>query len=565
MTPRLRARFVALAVGLLLPGTARPETLAVLAVGPPPGPGPDLQGFAAELRQRLAERRPGTLDAARTRERMLPARGPTLAELERALEAARAAYLAGQWERSLEQLRSIADDAEKLPDTPEAFNLWKRALTRLARTELDLGRPDAARPWIERLVRAAPDVSFDPTLHPARLVEEVERARAALAAAPTVTLLVTSTAPGTRVRVSGRDVGLAPASVVLVRGAYRVSGATGTAELGPVPVDVGQGGAEVVLDFTAEEALRPDAGPGLALASRDRREVVAAAGARLGLDRVVSVGLAVDAGGSYLVASLHDVRSRTIERECRVRRSDDGALPPGAIPAIADFLVTGRTSAGLVEPTEPVPHAVLPPPAAVPAPTREPDPRTFSLGLRIGYASGQGNVASETNMGEWITAQIPVQLDLLVHVGRKLSIGAYGAYGFGRAGADISQVCNRPGVQCDLMVIRAGVQAEWAFDAPLAGPWFAAGAGYEWSSFHTEDGTFAGARDVLYRGLEWVNLAIGNEWRPSPSFFIGPYLMASGGAYDELHRRIAGVSSNVPASRVFHAWFQVGLRGRLAL
>ena len=558
---RRRACLVAALAALAAAPPARAETVGVLAVAPPPGPGPELSRLAEELRQRLTERRPGTLDAAHTRERMLPARAPSVTELERGLETARAAYLAGQWERSLSQLRSIADDAEKLPDTPEVFAVWTRALTRLARVELDLGRPDAARPWIERLVRAAPDLAFDPALHPARLVEEVERARAALATAPKATLTVTSTAPGARVRVSGRDLGPAPAKVVLVRGAYRVSGAAGSAEVGPIPVDLGEGGAEVLLDFTVPEALRPDAGPGLALGARGRREAIAAAGARLGLDRVVAITLSADAGGAYVGASLHAVRSATLERECRVRRGEDGALPPGAMAAIADFLVTGRASGGLVEPTAETPAA----PVTGPTPPPEPAAGTFSLGLRLGYASGQGNVANETNMGEWISAQIPVQLDLLVRVGTKLSIGAYGAYGFGRAGSDVSQLCDRPAAQCHLMVIRAGVQAEWAFDAPRAGPWIAAGAGYEWNSFHTEDGTATGAQDVFYRGLEWFNLAVGNEWRPSPSFFIGPFLMASGGAYDQVHHRIAGVSSNAPASRVFHSWFQVGLRGRLAL
>jgi hypothetical protein len=560
-TRRCVCLLVALAALVAAP-RARAETLGVLAVAPPPGPGPELARLTAELRQRLAERRPGTLDVAHTRDRMLPAHGPTVAELERGLEAARVAYLAGQWERSLSQLRSIADDAEKLPDTPEVFAVWTRALTRLARIELDLGRPDAARPWIERLVRAAPDLAFDPALHPARLVEEVERARKALATAPTATLTVTSTVPGARVRVSGRDLGPAPAKAVLVRGAYRVSGAAGREEVGPIPVDLGEGGAEVLLDFTVAQALRPDAGPGLALGTRGRREAIAAAGARLGLDRVVAVGLTADAGGAYVGASLHDVRGGTLERECRVRRAEDGALPPGAMAAIADFLVTGRASGSLVEPMEP-PAAPVPPPAAVPVPP-EPAAR-FSLGLRIGYAGAQGNVESGHNMDEWIGAQIPVQLDLLVRVAARLTVGVYGAYGVGRAGSgsDVGQVCDRSGMRCSLMLIRAGVQAEWAFDAPQAGPWIAAGAGYEWNAFHSEDGSWAGAQDILYRGLEWLNLAVGHEWRPSPSFFLGPYLLVSGGAYDQVHRRIAGVSSDVPASRAFHSWVQAGLRGRI--
>jgi hypothetical protein len=204
------------------------------------------------------------------------------------------------------------------------------------------------------------------------------------------------------------------------------------------------------------------------------------------------------------------------------------------------------------------PHAAAAPVAPEPAPW-------FSLGLRIGYAGAQGNVESGHNMSEWIGAQIPVQLDLLFRVAPKLTVGVYGSFGTGKAtgGGDAAQVCDRPGTRCILSVIRAGVQAEWAFDAPLAGPWIAAGAGYEWNGFHSEDGSATGAQDILYRGLEWLNLGAGYEWRPSRSFYLGPFLLVSGGAYDQVHRRIAGVSTDGAANQAFHAWVQAGLRGRI--
>jgi hypothetical protein len=376
--------------------------------------------------------------------------------------------------------------------------------------------------------------------------------------------------------VSGRDLGTAPVSVVLVRGSYRVSGAAGALSVGPFPVDLGAAGAEVLLDLSVPEALRPDDGPGLALPLAGRGGAIAAASAHLGLDHVVAVSLAEDAGSSYLVASLHDARSGALERECRVRRAS-GALPAGATAAIADFIVTGRVATGLVElPGEPPGAALgvsvpprLPaspgPPRATPLDTSAPAAQRgiVAVGLRLGYAKAQGDVGGQTNMGEWIDAQVPVQLDLLVHLGPKLSLGAYGAYGFGRAGSDVSQACQ--GAQCSLTVLRAGLQARWDFQATTHQPWFAVGAGYEWNGVHREDGTQAGARDVLYRGLEWVNLQVGTEWLLTPSFGVGPYFMISGGAYDHVQSRIAGVASDGTMNQDFHGWFHVGIRGQLDL
>jgi PEGA domain-containing protein len=320
------------------------ETLGVLAVAPPPGPGGDLVEITLQLRERIAEYSAGTLGAEQLRERMTgPAPGATVPELERAYEGARLAYLNGDYGRSLGTLRIIAGDLEKLPDGAEVYLLWTKAMMRLARTELDLGRPDAARASIERLLRAAPDMAVDRSLYPARFVDEVENARAALKAEPTGALGITSSVPGARVYVNGRDVGTAPVRLVLPRGRYRVSGASGSSRVWPTIASVGEEGREILLDFAIAEALRPSLGPGLALESHDRARQLVAVGGHLGLDRILAISISGESGASHLVASLYDVRRGALEREGRVRLTS-GMLTADGSAALAEFLVTGHAS-----------------------------------------------------------------------------------------------------------------------------------------------------------------------------------------------------------------------------
>ncbi len=245
-------------------------------------------------------------------------------------------------------------------------------------------------------------------------------------------------------------------------------------------------------------------------------------------------------------------------------------LPPGGNVALAEFLVTGRATSRLVEvPGEPraaalarVPTPVAPPPPAASIPANEARPRV-SFGVRLGYSKALGDVEGNTNMDEWIASQVPLQVDALVRLGRRLSLGVYGSYGFGRGGADVSAICGRAGATCLLQIFRAGVQAEVEFTPGALTPWMAAGIGYEWNAFHTEDGTLTGAADVMYRGIELLNVQGGAEWRLAPGFSCGPFLMASMGWYDRGSVRGTGApGTGRIGEETIHTWAEVGIRSR---
>jgi hypothetical protein len=339
------------------------ESLGVVAVAPPPGPSASLLEATEVLRGRIAERHAGTLDVEHLRARSAPPRSVPLPELERAFDQARLAYLEGDVERSMRALRQIAEALERLPGGPEVQALWTKVVMRIARTELDLGRRDDARATLARLLRGVPDLAVDPALVPARLVEELERERAALQALPVGTLVVSASIPGAQVFVNGRGVGAAPVRVGVPRGRCRVVGTTETSQVGPIDVEVGEASQEVLLDFTVPEALRPWSGQGLAARAEERQRLLLAVGDHLALDRVVGVAFVAEGGATYLLASLYDVRRRVMEREARLLLAD-GAIPRGGDAALAEFIVSGHTESPLVQVPGPPALAAAPPPAA---------------------------------------------------------------------------------------------------------------------------------------------------------------------------------------------------------
>ncbi len=325
-------------------GAADAPTLGVVAVAEPPGPSPELAELTHQLRAVTAERTQGVLEASQVRDRMMgqPATS-TLAELDRAYAGSLATYQNGDFAGAARTLRGVIEDLEKLPDGPETFSQWTRAMTRLARTEQTLGHRDQAHEIMEQLVRAAPGIKVDPNQYPPSFSKQIEEVHAQVKALPVHRLTVQATAKGVRVFVGGREVGGAPLVISLPRGRYRVSGSAGSLRVPSTTVDLSAENQTVTLDFAFAEALRPAGGPGLALPEKKQAKALITAGAYMGLDRLVAASFAKAGDVEYLVGTYYDVRKGMMLREGRVRLSNRSA-PPGGLTALASFLVTGQQS-----------------------------------------------------------------------------------------------------------------------------------------------------------------------------------------------------------------------------
>ncbi len=352
---RTRIALVVVAVLLVPPAARSAEALGVIAVAPQPGPSPELVEMTGQLRLVLSERSPGVLDATALRDRMSgPSRGASLGELGKAYEGALAAYLNGDYEGSVRTLHAVIEDLEKLPDDKETFRQWTRAMMRLASTELDLDRRDAARQAADRIVQADPGVQIDAAQFPPRLVRLIGSARSELRSAPIRQLSVKASTSAVRVFVNGREVGTAPLTIDLARGRYRVAGVHRSVHAPALQVDLTDGDQAVTLDFSVSQSLRPELGPGLVLADAERARRLVAAGGFLRLDSMVATSFLDEGGASYLLGSLYDVRRGMLMREGRVRLADR-SLPREGAARLADFFVTGR----ITPPVEPYPPPVV--------------------------------------------------------------------------------------------------------------------------------------------------------------------------------------------------------------
>ncbi|HYQ80090.1 MAG TPA: PEGA domain-containing protein [Anaeromyxobacteraceae bacterium] len=365
-------RPVALAALLLhaAPASAA-ETVAVLAVAEAPGgPEAELAEMTHQLRAACRDRTGGVLEVPEMRARLLgQASNATLPELERAYAGALATYQNGEYEGSIRTLYAVVEDLERLPESPEAYQQWIRALLRLAHAEATIGHVAEARAAMEKVLAVEPRHQPDPEQYSPTYRREFDVVRGRVAARPRRSITVTAIGRGGTVFVNGRTFGQTPATASLPPGRYRVGGAAGALRVPSFWVDLKDEDRSVVLDFSLAEALRVNAGPGLALTRAGRHAGVVRAGAWLGVDRVLAASVAVEGQVQYLAGSIYDVRRGAMMREGLVRMVA-GSVPSANLGALAAFLLTGQPQRAVVPvATEAAPMVQVP--AAEPGPPRE--------------------------------------------------------------------------------------------------------------------------------------------------------------------------------------------------
>jgi hypothetical protein len=356
------------------------ETLAVLAVADPPaGPDADLAELAHQLRAACRDRVGGVADVPAMRARLLGHfSGATLAELDRAYGGALAVYQNGEFESAVRTLRAIVEDLESLPEGEEAYAQWTRALLRLAHAAQTVGEGRVGDEALLKLLRVEPEFQPDPDQYSPAYRRRLDELRARVRALPRRRLAVLSEGRVGTVYVNGRSFGKTPASLSLPAGVYRVGGAADGQRVPSFTVDLGEEDRTVALDFALAEAVRANAGPGLALAGARRGYGTIRAGAWLGVDKLVVTSRTAEGGAQFLVGSIFDVRRGALLREGSVRMVA-GTVPSVNLGALAAFLLTGQSSREVKDRTPEGPREVAPVAAAAasppaPAPERAPLP-----------------------------------------------------------------------------------------------------------------------------------------------------------------------------------------------
>ncbi|MFY3743913.1 PEGA domain-containing protein, partial [Anaeromyxobacter sp. Red801] len=379
----MRRALVAALCALAATGAGAVERLGVMAVADPPaGPDAELTELAHQLRAACRDRVGGVEEVATMRRRLLgQGSDATLSELDRAYGGALAVYQNGEFDSSVRTLRAIVDDLEALPEGEEAYFQWKRAMLRLAHASLSLGQEREMERAFLALARTDPALQPDPDQYSPGFRRRFEEVKARVRALPRRRLHVASEGRSGTVYVNGRAMGTTPVTLTLPAGSYRVGGGAGALRVPSFTVDLEPEDRSVVLDFALAEALRVNAGPGLALAPEARGYGIVRAGAWLGVDRLLTVSRAQEGQAQFLVGSIFDVRRGALLREGSVRLVA-GGLPSVQVGALASFLLTGQSSRDVQNLTQQGPREIRPPlppvaeapsvPAAPPAvvPTR---------------------------------------------------------------------------------------------------------------------------------------------------------------------------------------------------
>lgn len=360
---------------------AAADSFGVLGVADPPaGPDAELAEMTHQLRGACRDRVGGVLEVPEMRPRLLGQPGATLPELERAYAGARVAFDSGETEAAARSLRAMLGDLEKLPESAAAYAQWTRATVRLAYMEHVLKRHGAAAGLLERLAATDPHFGLDEVEYPPSFHKEWDEARRRVGSRRKARLVIGAGARPSAAFVNGRPVGKTPLVVPLPPGRYRVGGALGTLHAPNAYVELDGEDRAVELDFTVSDALRVNAGPGLAVAQAQRSAILVRAGGLLGVTRIVAASVVPEGGARFLSGALYDVQRGALLREGRTRMTA-GSVSSVQMGALASFLLTGQASRD-VTPVSTIPLSVADPSSGKLALVGPPVPPGMTLRLR---------------------------------------------------------------------------------------------------------------------------------------------------------------------------------------
>lgn len=192
----------------------------------------------------------------------------------------------------------------------------------------------------------------------------------------------------------------------------------------------------------------------------------------------------------------------------------------------------------------------------------------IEAGVRLGYGIPLGEAAKDSDLGDGISGQIPIWLDLGYRPIDALMIGLYFQYGIGMIGSSFDDVCDVDGVDCSASDIRLGVQAHYHISpTEQLDPWIGLGIGYEWASISAEG---MGAEiTTTFDGFEFLNLQGGLDISVAEHVKIGPFLSFSLGQYGSASSDCSGSAACGAVGSIdgdiedkaIHEWLLIGVRG----
>jgi hypothetical protein len=196
-----------------------------------------------------------------------------------------------------------------------------------------------------------------------------------------------------------------------------------------------------------------------------------------------------------------------------------------------------------------------------PEPRRQP-PKAhtgFQLSLRAGAAIPLGDVARNTAMSDFTTAQFA---PFIVSVGGKiipeLYLGGYFGYQLGAPAGALGDLCDRADGGCLTGSLRFGIEAQaHILPSGFVNPWVGYGFGFE--SLGAAESNNGETRSQGFAGLEFARISAGLDIRINRIFGFGPFADFALGRYTTA--ATGDTSRDIDEdARTTHGWITVGAR-----
>jgi hypothetical protein len=218
-------------------------------------------------------------------------------------------------------------------------------------------------------------------------------------------------------------------------------------------------------------------------------------------------------------------------------------------------------------PAAPDPTAAPPPPVAQQSPSSPMvmDKPGLDLGVRLGYALPFGNTSGSEKLSDGISGAVPIVLEAGYRINANFTVGALFQYGIAQVKENATTMCGGA-ISCSGSVIRLGIEGLYNFnlDTPLT-PWVGLGTGYEWMSIDISGMGASGSAGT--RGLEFLTLHAGGDYRLSQQLSVGPFLSFSIAQYSTVTAQLPGQPSTSAdvTDKSMHEWLQLGVRGKFGI
>ena len=210
--------------------------------------------------------------------------------------------------------------------------------------------------------------------------------------------------------------------------------------------------------------------------------------------------------------------------------------------------------------------------AASTARAAEPSQSGIEIGARTGYAFAAGNRGAPPNgtdsdLGDYVTGQIPLWLDIGYRLNRAFYLGGFFQYGFGIVNDDRQDVCRNASVNCSASDVRLGVMGRYHFPTVSQfRPWVGLGFGYEWGTFSLNQSLIGSSNtDSTWSGFEFANLQFGADYHVTPQVAVAPFVSGSIGQFRHISTTTTtGMTTTTTdedvANTSKHGWILIGVR-----